>query len=66
MELGEAPAPASEEDVDGYFRHNEDYWMLAADDVANKEGIKVSEKKLKKAAKKMAAEYFEHATSEKK
>ena len=59
MELGEAPSVKKGEDADGYFSRNKDYWMLRADEVAEKEGLDVSTKQLKKAAKKMAEEFFQ-------
>ena len=37
---------------------NKDYWMLRADDVAEQEGLDVSAKQLKKAARKMAEEVW--------
>ena len=59
MELGEAPSTKAGEDVEAYFSRNKDYWMLRADDMAEKEGLEVSTKQLKKAAKKMAEEFFQ-------
>lgn len=59
MDLGEPPAPTSDEDIDTYFRRNKDYWLLKADDMASAEGLEVSGGKLKKAAKKMAQEFWD-------
>ena len=58
MELGEALDVKPDETLDNYFSRSRDYWMLKADDVASAEGLDVSTKQLKKAARKMAEEFM--------
>ena len=53
----DAPAVVEDEDPSAYFERTQDYWLEHAQQVARKEGIEVSAKKLKKAASKMAAEH---------
>ena len=61
MDAEDEPPPAvtSGETAKDYFSRNRDYWMQEADTVATKEGITVTGKQLKKAALKMAEEFFE-------
>ena len=53
------PVVTSGELAKDYFSRNHDFWMQEADAVATKEGLSVTGKQLKKAALKMAEEFFE-------
>ncbi|KAI0236404.1 Kelch domain-containing protein 4 [Lamellibrachia satsuma] len=53
------PVVTSGESAKDYFSRNHDFWMQEADAVATKEGLSVTGKQLKKAALKMAEEFFE-------
>ena len=55
----DAPPIESGEDFDTYFDRTTEFWLEQADEMAKEEGIAVSDKQLKKAAKNMAKEYYE-------
>ncbi|KAK2147837.1 hypothetical protein LSH36_532g05014 [Paralvinella palmiformis] len=62
-DMDTAPPINEGESLDDYYQRTAAHWLTQATDVANEEGLQVSEKQLKKAASRMAKDYYKEHQS---
>ena len=54
----DAPGIEDEEEFLDYFSRTKEFWLDQAESVAEKEGLEVTGRRIKKAATRMAEEFF--------